>query len=81
MRAVENHRWILRSTNTGVTSFIDPYGHVTAAAPRHIRTALHAGFNFESGFTFYTLHGDLFAYACAFVTLLAVGYSIPRKIN
>ncbi|MEO6802353.1 MAG: apolipoprotein N-acyltransferase, partial [Granulicella sp.] len=29
MRAVENHRWILRSTNTGVTAAIDPYGRVT----------------------------------------------------
>jgi apolipoprotein N-acyltransferase len=81
MRAIENHRWILRSTNTGVTAAIDPYGHVTAAAPRHIRTALHAGFNFESDVTFYTVHGDLFAYTCAIVTLLATAFSFRRKLN
>src|SRR5215469_12691680 len=28
MRAIENDRWLLRSTNTGVTSAIDPYGQV-----------------------------------------------------
>ena len=39
MRAIENHRWILRSTNTGVTAAINPYGRVTAAAPRHQRPA------------------------------------------
>jgi apolipoprotein N-acyltransferase len=74
MRAIENHRWILRSTNTGVTAAIDPYGRVTVSAPRHIRTSLRAGFNFEQELTFYTIHGDLFAYACALLTLLAVGY-------
>ncbi len=31
MRAIENHRWILRATNTGVTAAINPYGRVTAS--------------------------------------------------
>ena len=31
MRAIENHRWVLRSTNTGVTTAIDPSR--THAAP------------------------------------------------
>jgi len=81
MRAIENHRWVLRSTNTGVTAAIDPYGRVTAAAPRHIRTALHTGFNFEHDVTFYAAHGDLFAYACAFITLLGLGFSLQRKMK
>jgi apolipoprotein N-acyltransferase len=72
MRAIENHRWILRSTNTGVTAAIDPAGRVTVAAPRHVRTSLHAAFGYESDTTFYTAHGDLFAYACAIVTLGAL---------
>ncbi|NYF81022.1 apolipoprotein N-acyltransferase [Granulicella arctica] len=78
MRAIENHRWILRSTNTGVTAAIDPYGHVTDSAPRHIRTALHTGFNFEHDVTFYTIHGDLFAYTCALITVLGLAYSFTR---
>ena len=28
MRAVENHRWLLRDTNTGITAAIDPFGRV-----------------------------------------------------
>ena len=28
MRAVENNRWLLRDTNTGVTASIDPYGRI-----------------------------------------------------
>ncbi len=81
MRAIENHRWILRSTNTGVTAAIDPYGHVRAAAPRHIRTALRAGFNFEREMTFYTVHGDLFAYACAAITILTLAFGLFQDVT
>ena len=72
MRAIENHRWVLRSTNTGVTASIDPYGRVVAAAPRHIRTSLRVGFDYEHDVTFYAAHGDLFAYFCALVTSLGL---------
>ena len=47
MRAIENHRWILRATNTGVTAAINPYGRVTAAAPRHQRTSIRVHFAYE----------------------------------
>ena len=78
MRAIENHRWILRSTNTGVTAAIDPYGRVTAAAPRHIRTALRVGFTYERDTTFYAAHGDLFAYVCALITALVLVLSLSK---
>lgn len=73
MRAIENQRWILRSTNTGVTAAIDPSGDVTVAAPRHERTCLHAGFGYKTNRTFYTRYGDVFAYMCVLVAALGVG--------
>ena len=75
MRAIENHRWVLRATNTGVTAAIDPYGRVTAAAPRHLRTSIRVHFGYEHDLTFYSRYGDLFAYACALVTTLAFAFS------
>ena len=81
MRAIENHRWILRSTNTGVTTAINPYGLVTVAAPRHQRTSIRVRFAYENDLTFYAAHGDLFAYACAFVTTLALAYSLRTKFT
>jgi apolipoprotein N-acyltransferase len=72
MRAIENHRWVLRATNTGVTVAINPYGRVTVAAPRHQRTSIRVHFAYEHDLTFYAAHGDLFAYACAFITTLAL---------
>jgi apolipoprotein N-acyltransferase len=76
MRAIENHRWILRATNTGVTAAINPYGRVTSAAPRHQRTSIRVHFAYENDLTFYAKYGDLFAYACAFITTLALFFSL-----
>lgn len=78
MRAIENHRWILRSTNTGVTAAIDPGGRVVAAAPRHVRTSLHTAFGYEDDRTFYTRWGDLFAYGCLLVVFAAVALGRRR---
>ncbi len=65
MRAMENRRWVLRDTNTGITASIDPYGTVRAVAQRHVRTAAVMPFGYATELTFYTRHGDWFAYLCA----------------
>jgi len=69
MRAVENNRWLLRDTNTGVTATIDPFGRVVATIPRKIRTALDANYALTNVTTFYTRHGDWFAYLCAIISV------------
>jgi apolipoprotein N-acyltransferase len=85
MRAIENHRWLSRDTNTGVTAAIDPHGRGDFSTPRHVRAAFAFPFGYLTGTTFYTRHGDWFAWLCAMVTLLlcAGGYSrrstIPAK--
>jgi apolipoprotein N-acyltransferase len=79
MRAIENHRWVLRATNTGVTVAINPYGRVTAALPRHLRSSLRVHFAYEHDLTFYAAHGDLFAYSCALVTILALAFSLRSR--
>lgn len=77
MRAVENGRWLLRSTNTGVTASIDPYGRVVVTAPRKLRMALRAPYSLSSATTFYTRHGDWFAYLCAIISVAALLTLIP----
>ena len=69
MRAVENNRWLLRDTNTGVTASIDPYGRVVSTIPRKIRAALDADYALTNVTTFYTRHGDWFAYLCAIISV------------
>ncbi|MBO0910146.1 MAG: apolipoprotein N-acyltransferase [Acidobacteria bacterium] len=72
MRAVENTRWLLRATNTGVTAAIDPAGRVVDEAPRKVRTALGVSYALENTTTFYTRHGDWLAYGCAIISLGAI---------
>jgi apolipoprotein N-acyltransferase len=67
MRAIENDRWLLSATDTGVTASIDPWGRVTARIPRKQRTALVAPYALTSVTTFYARHGDWFAHACAII--------------
>ena len=72
MRAVENYRWILLATNNGTTASIDPMGRVVKQSPRNVRTALVAPFEPQNESTFYSRYGDLFAWACVVISLLAV---------
>jgi apolipoprotein N-acyltransferase len=68
MRAVENRRWLLRDTNTGLTTIIDPYGRLTASIPRHALISLAGKYGYRSDLTFYTVHGDVFAYLCGIIS-------------
>ncbi|MGH9566184.1 MAG: apolipoprotein N-acyltransferase, partial [Candidatus Angelobacter sp.] len=77
MRAVENARWLLLDTNTGVTASVDPYGRIVASAPRKVRTALQAEYALTTETTFYTRHGDWFAYLCAIISLAALFMRLP----
>jgi apolipoprotein N-acyltransferase len=77
MRAIENDRWILSTTDTGVTGSIDPAGRVAARIPRKERLALVAPYALSSVTTFYTRHGDWFAFACA---IISVGALITRFV-
>ncbi len=72
MRAIENHRWLLRATNTGVTAVIDPQGRVIRTIPRHVRASVQVPFGFCNDITFYSRHGDWFAWLCALVTSMLV---------
>jgi apolipoprotein N-acyltransferase len=72
MRAIENDRWLLSTTDTGVTASIDPLGRIVAQVPRKERTTLVAPYAFETVTTFYTRHGDWFAYACAIISIGAL---------
>lgn len=88
MRAIENHRWVLLDTNTGITTAIDPAGQMEVEAPRHTRGAFAFPFEFEQGTTFYTRHGDWFAWVCMLITLtglvmVAAGFANrrPREVR
>ena len=51
MRALENGRWFMRATNTGVTAIIDHKGHIVKRAPQFERTVLRGNVQARVGNT------------------------------
>jgi apolipoprotein N-acyltransferase len=60
MRAIENGRWILRATNDGITTAIDPAGRLADPLPSYEQGVLTVGFNYESERTGYVRWGEWF---------------------
>ena len=80
MRAIENRRWLLRDTNTGLTGSIDPQGRIVASLPRHVRDAIEVPFGFRYNITFYTRHGDWIGWLSAIaVVSFLVGGELQRR--
>jgi len=66
MRAIENHRYLLRAANNGISAIISPNGHVVKAVARNQRIGLEGHFGFETQMTLYAQYGDVFASLCLF---------------
>jgi apolipoprotein N-acyltransferase len=64
-RAIENRVYLVRATNTGLTSIIDPLGREHAALPTDLPgTRVHAIYPLRVP-TMYTRYGDWFAQLCS----------------
>jgi apolipoprotein N-acyltransferase len=58
LRAVEQRRYLVRATNTGVSAVIDPLGRVVARSGSFTRETLHAQVAMLEGQTLYQRLGD-----------------------
>ncbi|MDB5095836.1 MAG: apolipoprotein N-acyltransferase [Cyanobacteria bacterium RYN_339] len=58
LRAVENHRYVLRAANTGISSIIDAHGRVVASTPVYQDATLLGGAVPLTEITLYTRFGD-----------------------
>lgn len=72
VRAVENHRWLVRATNNGITVSVDPYGRIYRSVPRDTRAAADLPYDFRTDKTLYTRFGDWFAWLCVIVSVILV---------
>jgi apolipoprotein N-acyltransferase len=73
MRAAENHRWILRATNDGITAMIDPAGREIARLPLYTQTSAVFGYSSLTELTPYVRYGDWFAWLCLVLGIASVG--------
>ncbi|MDA1315483.1 MAG: apolipoprotein N-acyltransferase [Acidobacteria bacterium] len=72
MRALENSRWLLRATNDGITSVIDPAGRVSASLPSFEQNVMSARFGYRGELTWFTRFGQWFLTLCAAASLAAI---------
>ncbi len=86
LRAVESRRTILRSSNPGISAFIDESGDVHQATKYDTRLAIKQTVYPNDYITFYTRHGDylariavVFAAICLLWTLLLWGIKLIQK--
>lgn len=73
-RAVENRVNVIRAANTGISCFINQKGQITGKVEYSGQDIFVDGFKtgeitLAMTRTFYTVHGDVFAYACVLVAL------------
>lgn len=80
VRAVENRRWLLRDTNSGITASIDPYGNITRVLSRDVRDSADLPYDFRTDETFYTRFNDWFAWMCVAVSVILILMTF-RKVN
>jgi len=82
-RAVENRMWLVRSANTGISCFIDPWGAVksrvgSAEEPVFVRGWSIEDVGAEKRFSMYRLVGNLFVLLCI-VWLTVLGVTGSRR--
>lgn len=79
LRAVENRRCLVRSANTGISAVISPRGAITARTGLFTQAVLPAMIENYAVMTFYTRHGDVFAWLCCAAGLLLLVRARLRK--
>lgn len=76
LRAVEHRKFFVRSTNSGVSAFIDPVGRVISHTKTFEETSQRATLRWLKGKTLYTLWGDSPWWAAS---LLSVVFAFRRR--
>ena len=90
-RAVENQIPLIRCTNNGLTCWIDPAGRLHAVHFDDSNDIYSAGIKtariptlgpgVKRSLTFYTRHGDVFAWSCSGITLALLGLRRLRSTS
>jgi len=71
LRAIEQRRTLVRTSTSGPSAVIDPYGRVGAYAPPMTQEWIVGAITPSDTITPYARFGDLFAHACLLIALVA----------
>lgn len=80
MRAVENNRYVLTSTNTGISSIIDNKGRIIKRSKLNTESILSGRYYMNNKITFYTKYGDIIILPACVIILRSCIRFIFRRI-
>jgi apolipoprotein N-acyltransferase len=72
LRAIEEGRYLVRSANTGISGFVDPYGRVLARSRLFESAVIVREVRARTGLTVYARIGDVAAYLSMLLTAAAL---------
>jgi apolipoprotein N-acyltransferase len=81
LRAIETRRWVVHSANTGISSFIDPYGEVFDPQGWDLATAIKMNIPAMTGNSFYVQAGDLIFKAALIATIVIMIWNVLAIIK
>jgi apolipoprotein N-acyltransferase len=79
LRAVETRRTLVRVTNTGLTTVIDPRGEMIQELPIFTPGVLTAKVELMEGKTLYVKYGDWFGWIVTFAALGVIAWSWKNR--
>jgi apolipoprotein N-acyltransferase len=80
MRAIEHRRYLIRSTNSGISAIVDPVGRVMSHTSPFTQQTLRETIHWMRGSTVYEVIGDYPAWIGAAVALFMAFRSKKRRI-
>lgn len=81
LRAIESRKWVARSANTGISCFIDPWGHVLQQSDWWVEAVLKMTVYPNKVMTFYSKYGDYLGRIASFLSVLMLLYTMVRTIK
>jgi apolipoprotein N-acyltransferase len=75
-RSIEQRRALVRSTNTGISAFVDPVGRIVARSGIWTRETLVGRAPMMQGSTLYALLGDWIGWLCALFSMAGIGRAL-----
>jgi len=75
-RSIEHRRSLVRSTNTGISAFVDPVGRIVNRSGVWTRETLVDQVPMMQGRTIYGLAGDWLGWLCALLSLAGLGRAL-----
>jgi len=75
-RSIEHRRSLVRSTNTGISAFVDPVGRIVTRSRIWTRETLVDRVPMMQGRTVYALLGDWIGWVCALLSLAGIGRAL-----